>query len=48
MIYLFSNGFKVKTTSNDFGGGSGATYFYLAFAAKAPLVGSNDVPYALI
>ncbi len=40
---LLSNGFKVRTTSNDFGGGSGATYFYLAFAS-APLVGSNNIP----
>ena len=40
---LLSNGFKVRTTSGDFGGGSGATYFYLAFA-EAPLVGSNNVP----
>ena len=40
---ILSNGFKVRTTSGDFGGGSGATYFYLAFAA-APLVGSNNVP----
>ena len=40
---LLSNGFKVRTTSNDFGGGSGATYFYLAFA-EAPLVGTNNIP----
>ena len=40
---FLSNGFKVRTTSNDFGGGSGATYIYMAFAEE-PLVGTNNVP----
>ena len=40
---ILSNGFKVRTTSGDFGGGSGAVYIYMAFADK-PLVGSNNVP----
>jgi hypothetical protein len=40
---FLSNGFKVKTTSNDFGGGSGATYIFMAFAEE-PLVGTNNVP----
>jgi len=40
---FFSNGFKVRTTSNDFGGGSGATYIYMAFAEE-PLVGTNNIP----
>ena len=40
---FYSNGFKVRTTSNDFGGGSGAVYIYMAFA-EAPLVGSNNIP----
>ena len=40
---FLSNGFKVRTTSNDFGGGSGATYIFMAFAEE-PLVGTNNVP----
>ena len=40
---FLSNGFKVRTTSNDFGGGSGATYIFMAFA-EVPLVGSNNIP----
>ena len=40
---FLSNGFKVRTTSGDFGGGSGAVYVYMAFA-EAPLVGTNNTP----
>ena len=40
---FLSNGFKVRTTSSDFGGGSNAVYVYMAFA-EAPLVGTNNIP----
>ena len=39
---FLSNGFKVKTTSNDFGGGSNAVYVYMAFGQT--LVGTNNIP----
>ena len=39
---FLSNGFKFRTTDNDFNG-SGQSYIYMAFA-EAPIVGSNNVP----
>ena len=41
-IDFLSNGFKIRTTNSQVGA-SGGTYIYMAFA-KAPLVGSNNVP----
>ena len=32
LIDFLSNGFKIRSTSNGFGGGSGVTYIYMAFA----------------
>ena len=32
LIDFLSNGFKIRSTSNGFGGGSGITYIYMAFA----------------
>ena len=43
-IDLYANGFKqVNTETGSFENASGGTYFYMAFA-KAPLVGSNNIP----
>ena len=39
---FLSNGFKFRTTDNDFNG-SGQSYIYMAFAEN-PLVGSNGIP----
>ena len=41
-IDLLSNGFKMRTTTNDLNG-SGQTYVYMAFA-EAPLVSTNGIP----
>ena len=41
-IDILSNGFKWRTTDGALNG-SGSSYIYMAFA-KAPLVGSNNVP----
>ena len=41
-IDLLSNGFKIRTTS-VYSNASGGNYIFMAFA-KAPLVGSNNVP----
>ena len=41
-IDLLSNGFKLRTSGNEFNG-SGDTFIYMAFA-EAPLVNSNGVP----
>ena len=38
---LLSNGFKMRTSANDYNG-SGQTYIYIAFAEN-PIVGSNNV-----
>jgi len=32
LIDFLSNGFKIRSTSGGFGGGSGVTYIYMAFA----------------
>jgi hypothetical protein len=40
---FLSNGFKIRTTSGAYGGASGGSYIYMAFA-EAPLVGTNNVP----
>jgi len=42
VIDFLSNGFKIKTSQQQFGT-SGATYIYMAFA-EAPLVSSNGIP----
>ena len=41
-IDLLSNGFKIRTDSGGFGGGSGVTYIYMAFA-ESPFVSSKGV-----
>jgi hypothetical protein len=41
-IDLLSNGFKMRTDSGGFGGGSGITYIYMAFA-ESPFVSSKGV-----
>jgi hypothetical protein len=40
---LLSNGFKIRTDSGGFGGGSGVTYIYMAFAEN-PFVTSGGIP----
>jgi len=42
-IDLVSNGFKIRTDSGGFGGGSGVTYIYMAFAEN-PFVTSGGIP----
>jgi hypothetical protein len=42
-IDLLSNGFKIRTDSGGFGGGSGVTYIYMAFAEN-PFVTSGGIP----
>jgi hypothetical protein len=42
-IDLVSNGFKMRTDSGGFGGGSGTTYIYMAFAEN-PFVSSKGIP----
>ena len=42
ILDLVSNGFKIRTTSGDFGGGTG-TFVYMAFA-ESPFVSSKGVP----
>jgi hypothetical protein len=42
-IDLLSNGFKIRTDSGGFGGGSGITYIYMAFAEN-PFVSSKSIP----
>jgi len=39
---FLSNGFKLRTTDNDFNG-SGQSYIFMAFAEN-PLVGTNNIP----
>jgi len=43
IIDLVSNGFKIRGDNSNGWNKSGSTYIYMAFA-KAPLVGSNNVP----
>ena len=40
---LLSNGFKIRSSSGGFGGGSGVTYIYMAFAEN-PFVSSTFIP----
>jgi len=40
---FLSNGFKIRTTSGAYGGASGGSYIFMAFA-EAPLVGTNNIP----
>jgi hypothetical protein len=42
-IDLLSNGFKIRTDSGGFGGGSGTTYIYMCFA-ESPFVSSKSIP----
>jgi hypothetical protein len=42
-IDILSNGFKIRSSSGGFGGGSGVTYIYLAFAEN-PFVTSGGIP----
>jgi hypothetical protein len=42
-IDFVSNGFKMRTDSGGFGGGSGITYIYMAFAEN-PFVTSGGIP----
>ena len=42
-IDILSNGFKIRSTSSGFGGASGGTYAYMAFAEN-PFVTSTGVP----
>ena len=42
ILDLVSNGFKIRTTSGDFGGGTG-NFIYMAFA-ESPFVSSTGVP----
>ena len=42
-IDILSNGFKIRSTSGGFGGGSGTTYIYMAFAEN-PFVTSTGIP----
>jgi hypothetical protein len=42
-IDILSNGFKIRSSSGGFGGGSGITYIYMAFAEN-PFVTSGGIP----
>jgi hypothetical protein len=42
-IDLLSNGFKMRTDSGGFGGGSGTTYIYMCFA-ESPFTSSKAIP----
>ena len=42
-VDFLSNGFKIRTSSATYGGGSGDTFIYMAFA-EAPFVSSGGIP----
>ena len=43
-IDILSSGFKIRSTSGGFGGGSGTTYIYMCFAESPFVTGSSAIP----